>query len=234
MKQTRNNKRFGYAVVGVVLATLFIAFQFPKSTKPERFWLTFVQDEGEWINMNDLSEAIPEDQRSFVNAILAVRQEARGQTSSLRRLTWIDFNRNLCSSQSPFTARQNWLGRISGTEVLDDGTLSVTIEVSDGQRGTPFYLRSYLTPSHPLIRPIVEAGNSLLRFSGSFSRGDIMGDNECLDKAEFTDFPEIESDSKIRFSLMNVRLLPTETFILVGDEYRTADYEVASTVGQKQ
>lgn len=234
MAQTSGNKRIGYAVVGVVLATIFIAFQVPKSTNPERFRLTFVQDEGEWININELSGEIPEDQMSFVNEIRAVRQEARGQTSSLRRLTWIDFNRSLCSTQNPFVVRRNWLGRISETEVLDDGTLSVTIEVADGQPGTTFYLQTYLAPSHPMIRPIVEAGSSNLRFSGSFSRGDITGDNECLDKAEFTDFPEIEGDSRLRFTLINVRLLPTETFLLVGNEYRTADYELASRVGQKQ
>jgi hypothetical protein len=234
MAHTKKDILVGYVSVGAVLAVIYFAFQIPEWMEPERFRHTFVQDGGQWLHIDDLTKTIPEQQMSFVNMVRAVQDDARGQTDSQRQLTWIDFNKKLCSTKQPFELQKGWLGRVHETEVWDDGTLFLTIEVADGKAGTTFYLRDSLSASHPLVKRLVEANRPNLRFSGVFAEGDMGGDNECLDKATLTDFPEIESDTKVSFELLDIRILPEETFLLEGDQYRTVTHEVASKFGIKQ
>lgn len=114
-------------------------------------------------------------------------------TDAKKKLTWIKASRELCSSSefNAFGLQQDWLGKVKEIEADDSMAMSAKFQI-DGYRTTvrQFRTEKEWTSAGLYTTLLNLKEGDMVRFSGQFNRGDMEGDNECLESLSFDDTPE--------------------------------------------
>ena len=114
-------------------------------------------------------------------------------TDAKKKLAWVRASRELCSSSkfNAFGLQQDWLGKVKDIEADDSMGLTVKFQI-DGYRTKAYQSGSekFWTSANLYTTLLNLKEGDMVRFSGQFIRGDMEGDNECLDSLSFDDTPE--------------------------------------------
>ena len=127
-------------------------------------------------------------------------------TDAKKKLAWIGASRALCSS-SEFNAyglQQGWVGKVKKIKASDSMDLTVTLQI-DGYKTKILEsaAQSRWTEKGLYTTLLDLKEGDMVKFSGQFRRGDMEGDNECLDEAGFGDNPEF-SGQTLLFNLARI------------------------------
>ena len=127
-------------------------------------------------------------------------------TDAKKKLAWIGASRELCSS-SEFNAyglQQDWVGKVKKIKASDSMDLTVTLQI-DGYKTKILEsaAQSRWTEKGLYTTLLDLKEGDMVKFSGQFRRGDMEGDNECLDEAGLGDNPEF-SGQTLLFNLARI------------------------------
>jgi len=156
--------------------------------------------------------------RDFIDEVKNSLPENANQ--ALVKLRWIEANKRLCSAEAGLFGADNrwhvkdWVGSVSGINLVDSGeqlAFKVSLRhrgnrILDGNLSKELWSVAFTTDTGETNFLSDSRPSSLVKFSGSFDKGDMAGDNECLDAFDIDDTPFLH-DKSFYFKFKKIEII---------------------------